>query len=69
MSYYYNILAEKLDFLSFRMLLSKFRAFGIFVLLAETSFLCICIMDKEWYRSFLSFVNNDDLKKVIFYSV
>merc|ERR1712131_122478 len=44
-------------------------ALGTFALLAETSFLCVCLMDKEWYRNFLERVNLDISEKLSFYTV
>merc|ERR1712235_115160 len=44
-------------------------ALGTFALLAETSFLCVCLMDKEWYRNFLERVNFGHFRKAIFYTV
>ena len=46
-----------------------FSALGTFALLAETSFLCVCLMDKEWYRNFLDRVNFGHFRKAIFYTV
>ena len=46
-----------------------FSALGTFALLAETSFLCVCLMDKEWYRNFLERVNFGHFRKAIFYTV
>merc|ERR1711962_238442 len=42
---------------------------GLFALLAESSFLCVCLMEKEWYRNFLERVNFGHFKKAIFYVV
>ena len=53
----------------FKKWLIIFSALGTFALLAETSFLCVCLMDKEWYRNFLERVNFGHFRKAIFYTV
>jgi len=49
--------------------MNHLSALGTFALLAETSFLCVCLMDKEWYRNFLERVNFGHFRKAIFYTV